>query len=89
MADKSKLSDYRLEFAATIFIRECLRQWHKMHPNTEPPMKMLCDYPKREQLAIKRAVEKSFEAATGMDDLYRIFLEDKLKNTQEPPRDTF
>lgn len=78
-------SQHRIEFAATIFVRECLRQYLKLHPGTKPedvPMRALCDYPKREQMALQRAVEKAIEASAGMDDAYRVFLQTKLERVQ-------
>jgi hypothetical protein len=79
------LSPFRAEFAATIFVRECLRQWMKLHPGAsldDAPMKALCDYPQRERQAIIKAVEKAVEASTGMEDLYKLFLQDKLASGQ-------
>lgn len=75
------LTRHRAEFAATIFVRECLRQYMKLHPGAEAddmPMKALCDYPQREQNALIAAVEKAIEAADGMNDAYRVFIESKL-----------
>lgn len=79
------LSSYRAEFAATIFIRECLRQWMKQNPGVDPseaPMRALCDYAPREQKAIIAAVEKAVEAASGMDESYKTFLQMKLEDRQ-------
>lgn len=79
------LSKHRAEFAATIFVRECLRQYLRLHPGTAPdqlPMGALCDYPAREQKALIAAVEKAVEAAAGMDDAYKQFLTQKLEDRQ-------
>lgn len=81
--EKKVLSEYRAEFAATIFIRECLRQWRKMHPGQEPPMAALVEYPIAQQRAIIKAVTRAIEASDGMDEIYRIFIEDKIKGKRE------
>jgi hypothetical protein len=81
------LSPQRAEFAATIFVRECLRQWVKMHNCSDPdqlPMKALCEYPHREQQAIIKAIEKAVEASTGMDEVYRVFLQAKIDASRPP-----
>ncbi|NKX37309.1 hypothetical protein HGG70_05095 [Rhodobacteraceae bacterium R_SAG4] len=79
------ISPYRAEFAATIFIRECLRQWLKQNPGVDPsdaPMKALCDYAPRDRQALINAVLKATEATTGMDDAYKVFIQMKLDETQ-------
>ena len=79
-------SKTRIEFATTIFVRECLRQFMRLHPDTKPsdlPMKALCEYPIREQQALMNAIEKAVEAASGMDDTYRTFIEQKLTAAQQ------
>lgn len=81
-----KPSKHRLEFATTIFVRECLRQYMKMHPGAAPedlPMKSLCDYPPRQQQALTNAIEKAIEASIGMDDAYRQFIQLKLESNQK------
>ena len=81
-------SRYRLEFAATIFVRECLRQYMRLHPGTphaDLPMKAFCDYPHREQQALMAAIAKAIEAGSGMDETYRQFLKEKLEPGQTDP----
>lgn len=84
MNDKpTPISELRLEFAATIFIRECLRQWHKMHPGESPPMAILQEYPLRQQRALMKGIAKAIEASQGMNELYALFLKEKLADTQQ------
>jgi sulfur relay (sulfurtransferase) DsrC/TusE family protein len=74
--------DYRMEFAATIFIRECIRQYLKRHPRAsldEMPIKPLCEYAPADQQALIAAIAKATEASAGMNDLYRQFLTEKLE----------
>lgn len=71
----------RLEFAATIFIRECLRQYIRLHPGTKPedlPMGALCEYNPREQKALIAALSKAIEAHGGMNDTFNQFLQNKI-----------
>lgn len=75
------INQHRLEFAATVFIRECIRQYLKAHPKTQlsdMPIKALCEYSPRDQKALMVALEKAFEATDGLNDAYRVFIQNKL-----------
>lgn len=83
-----ELNRHRLEFATTIFIRECIRQYMKLHPATpieELPIKALVEYPPRQQAALMAAVGKAIEASNGMNDAYKVFIEQKLELAKAQP----
>jgi hypothetical protein len=82
------VSDIRLEFAATVFVRECIRQYVRLHPKAkleDMPVKALAEYPVRDQAALKKAIAVAIEASTGMNDQYRTFVEQKLELARSQP----
>lgn len=75
------MNPHRLEFAATVFVRECLRQFVKLHPKStleEMPIKAFAEYHERDRKALMAAIEKAVEASAGMDDAYHVFLKQKI-----------
>jgi hypothetical protein len=73
----------RIVFATDIFLREMKRQWQRLHPSANPvecPVQILDAYPHAQQIAMFRAVEKSIEASSGMNETYENWL--KLKTGQ-------
>lgn len=75
----------KVEFATTLFIRECIRQYVRLHPKAkleDMPIKALCEYSPRDQAALMAAVKVAIEAGTGMNDQFRTFLEQKIALAQ-------
>lgn len=83
---KPELTPDRVEFATTIFFRECIRQYIKMYPGKysagEMPIQPLATYSPAHQRAMCEAVRVAVEAATGMDDLFATFLRQKQELRQ-------
>lgn len=75
------MENLRAEFAATIFFRECARQYARLYPgrviNGEMPIQTLAAYPVPHQRIMVEAVKKAVEASTGMNELFERFVQEK------------
>jgi hypothetical protein len=58
-----KISRQRLEFATILFLAEMRKQYARIHPNQDGPIKGLSSYPEAERSALMAAVERAVAAA--------------------------
>lgn len=57
------MNKLRLEFAVAGFLGMCRRQYVKLHPGVESPIKNLTDYPEAERSALMAAIERAIQYA--------------------------
>ncbi|MTH61139.1 hypothetical protein [Paracoccus litorisediminis] len=76
------INDLRLEFATTIFFRECARQYVRMYPGKyavgDMPVQSLASYPPAHQKAVMAAMKAALGATTGLDELFQQFVKEKV-----------
>lgn len=75
----------RLEFATAGFLMEMRRQWAKLHPQENCPIKSLADYPPAERSALMAGVQKVIQyAGPDADQAFAAWLakrEDEMART--------
>lgn len=77
------ISRIRLEYVTEVFLAEARKQFARLRPNDENPIKALRDYPEEQRSALMNAVLKSVVASSDKaNPHFETWLESRDRNHQ-------